>query len=356
MAKLEVHSSAVQSLRPTCWVAAALGMMLLLAFVFSCSPKGKSAAAAGPPGEGSGQWLEFNISHGGLDRWFRVFRPAHLPRDADVVVLLHGGTQSMRKIFGPRSGGTREWRHVAEEKRFLLVVPNGTNPETGDTRGDRQNWNDVRIAADVGNPEVDDVGFIRKLFGWIRAEYPVDPRRFYVTGASNGGMMTYRLVMEMPEEIAAAAAFIANLPADGQRLRTPSRAVPLMICNGTEDPLVLWEGGEIMGGRGDMRSARQTVDWWVQANRASRTAAVTEDLPNADTTDNCRFIRTVYPPLAGGAVVEFVEMRGGGHALPSQAHPLPDNWLIRRVIGPVCRDAEGARLAWGFLKRHRLGE
>ena len=38
---------------------------------------------------------------------------------------------------------TNEWADVAETERFLLVVPNGTNPATGDTRGDRQSWNDL---------------------------------------------------------------------------------------------------------------------------------------------------------------------------------------------------------------------
>ncbi|MBW2514393.1 MAG: hypothetical protein JRE21_07465, partial [Deltaproteobacteria bacterium] len=233
----------LQSLfRSAPWVVA----LVAFASALSCSASGQKVVDPGPGPEG---WQELKLDHDGRQRWFRVFCPAGLPQNAPAVVLLHGGAQSMRKIFRPRSGGTQEWWHVAEKEKFLLLAPNGTNPDTGDTFGNRQHWNDVRNAPGVNNPRVDDVGFIRALLQWAVRSYPVDPGRIYVTGASNGGMMTYRLLMEMPDQIAAGAAFIANLPVDGQRLRIPERAVPLLICNGTADPLVRWEGGEIPGGR-----------------------------------------------------------------------------------------------------------
>ena len=321
------------------------------ALVLSCSASNQSAVAPQPAPPG---WSELNLEHGGVQRWFRVYRPSDLPEKAAVVTLLHGGTQSMRKIFRPRSGGTQEWRQVADSEKFLLLVPNGTNPDTGDAFGDKQHWNDIRNAARVNNPDVDDVGFMRELFQWVRSRYSVDPKRFYVTGASNGGMMTYRLLMEMSDQIAAGAAFIANLPMDGRRLRDPARAVPLMICNGTADPLVHWDGGEIPRGRGNLRSAEQTVAWWVRANHASEKLAASEDLADLDPSDGCRLYRTTYPPLPGGAEVVFIRMQGGGHTLPSNKHTLPDYRWVGRLFGPVCRDAEGARLAWDFLKQHQM--
>lgn len=65
--------------------------------------------AAGAPGQGA--WTESSILIGGLRRWYRIYRPAHLPKGAATVVLLHGGTQSMRKIFNSRAGGPAPgWR------------------------------------------------------------------------------------------------------------------------------------------------------------------------------------------------------------------------------------------------------
>ena len=330
-----------------------LVILFFLLVALSCSAAGTRIAAPDPGPEG---WHELKIDHDGLERWLRVYCPEGLPQNAAAVVLLHGGTQSMRKVFRPRSGGTQEWGYLAEKEKFLLLVPNGTNPDTGDTFGNRQHWNDVRNTRKVNNPEVDDVGYINVLLQWARRNYPIDPGRIYVSGASNGGMMTYRLLMEMSEKIAAAAAFIANLPADDQRLRIPDRAVPLLICNGTADPLVKWDGGEIPGGRGNVRSAEQTVAWWVNANRADWQHPISDQLADADTADGCRLYRTIYPPLSGGAVVEFIRMQGGGHTLPSQKHSLPDRLWVKRLFGPACRDIEGAWLAWEFMKRYRINQ
>ncbi|GAB4465743.1 MAG: PHB depolymerase family esterase [Armatimonadaceae bacterium] len=295
-------------------------------------------------------WREQSLKVGQTERWFRVYAPENLPENAPVVVLLHGGTQSMRKIFGPEAGGTREWLALAEAEKFLLLVPNGTNPRNNDTKGDRQNWNDLRTVRSNADSQEDDVRFIRELLEWTGKNYSVDRSRVYVTGASNGGMMTFRLLIEAPELFAAGAAFIANLPEERSVLKQPSVPTPLMIMNGTKDPLVQWEGGDVAGGRGRTLSSAGTVSWWLQANRAESTSPVKETLPDRDPSDGCRIYKTVYAPKPNGATVAFYRVEGGGHAMPSQNHALPDNRLIRRMIGPVCKDAEGAKLAWEFFQ------
>ena len=45
--------------------------------------------------------------------------------------------------------------------------------------------------------KVDDVGFINALIEELEANYAIDPRRIYVTGMSNGAMMSYRLACEL---------------------------------------------------------------------------------------------------------------------------------------------------------------
>ena len=293
-------------------------------------------------------WRESSLRVGGLTRWYRVYVPGLLPQKAPVVVLLHGGRQSMRRIFSSGAVATREWADVGEAERFLLVVPNGTNTTNGDTRGDRQGWNDGRITDFPADPEVDDVTFISELLDRIEQTYSIDQTRIYVTGASNGGMMTFRLLMEAPGRFAAGVAFIANLPVDGPAIREPSLPTPLMIANGTRDPVIKWDGGEILKGHGFVRSAEATVAWWVEANRARPESPVSEYLPDIDPTDPCRVRRTTYPAMENGAPVVFYALEGGGHVMPSRKHEIPDDFPNR----PVCRDVEGARLAWDFMKHH----
>jgi polyhydroxybutyrate depolymerase len=295
---------------------------------------------------------EHSLLVGSTERWFLVQPPPDPARDVPVLLVLHGGGQSMRRLFTLDAGATRAWPELARRENALLLVPNGTNPETGDTRGDSQNWNDLR--EDVSRESTaDDVAFILAVLEWAHKNHCTDKTRVYVSGASNGGMMTFRLLIEAPDTFAAAASFVASLPVESSRLKKPPRPTPLMLVHGTRDPLVQWQGGKIPGGRGHMRSVADTVTWWIEANRATRSTQAPATLPDRDPKDGCTIERQEYPATDGGASVTTYTVRGGGHNLPSLKYPLPDSRLVRRFIGPACRDLEGTDLAWEFLSRHR---
>jgi len=269
-----------------------------------------------------------------------------------VLLVLHGGGQSMRRLVAPEAGATQGWPALALRENAVLLLPNGVNADDQDTRGDNQNWNDLREGVSRGHA-ADDTGFLLALVDWAHKNHRTDADRVYVTGASNGGIMSFRLLMEAPEPFAAAAAFVAALPKEGSRFKTPSRPTPLMIANGTHDPLMQWQGGQIAGGRGETRSVADTVQWWLQANKAGPTATETVTLPDRDPQDGCTIERRTYPAQAGGAPMVTYTLRGGGHNLPSARYPLRDSWMLRRFIGPVCKDAEGPELVWEFLSAHR---
>ncbi len=297
----------------------------------------------------AGAWRESSIHVDGVKRWYRVYVPDALPRNAPLLLSLHGGTGSMYTID---KGPTHGWVQLADRHRFLLLVPNGTNDDTGNARGTRQNWNDVRIAGE-SQASADDVGFLRALLERIETEYATDRHRLYVTGNSNGGLMTYRLMMEMPERIAAAAAFIANLPVESRIVRSPAPPVPLLIWSGTEDRLMKYAGGEIPGLRGLMRSTPENVAWWVNANRADAGNADVAVLSDADPGDGCRVEKTDYPPMAGGAPVVHYLARGGGHTMPSRTATTSEGGpFYRRLVGRVCHDVDGPDVAWEFMSGH----
>jgi poly(3-hydroxybutyrate) depolymerase len=186
-------------------------------------PTSAELAAAG--------FQEIVLRHDGLDRRFLVLAPQGGAKPSAIVVLLHGGSQSMRKLFGPNAGATRAWPTLARAENVLLLT-------TGDPDGDWQAWTDLRSGPGVKTTKADDVGFLLAMLDWAKARYPTAPTRAYVTGASNGGMMSYRLLIEAPERFAAAASFVASMPADLAGLKRPARPVPLLIANGTLDPAI----------------------------------------------------------------------------------------------------------------------
>lgn len=298
-----------------------------------------------------GQAQEFQLQVQGVTRWTTVYQPPGLQPNAPTVLLLHGGQQSMRKIFGAQAGGMREWLALADREKFLLLIPNATNAKNGDAQGDRQNWNDLRPADATDKAHADDVGFLMQLLDWAQSKYHYDPRRVYVTGASNGGMMTMRLLIERPERFAAAAAFIASLPASAPT-KPSGKRVPLLLLNGTRDPLIQWQGGMIRGDRGQTMPIETMLQWWREVNGVDQSTAQIETLPDRDPGDGCRVVRNSWPAASKAAApVMFYRIEGGGHSIPSYAHDLHVGPILRRLIGPTCRDVEGADLAWEFFQR-----
>src|SRR5215475_14022990 len=107
-----------------------------------------------------------------------------------------------------------------------------------------------------------------------------------MTGPSNGGMMTLRLVCEDADLFAAAAPIIANLPADLAPRCKPARPIPVLVVNGTADPLMPFGGGEVglRHGRGQVISTDATMALLRKVDGCADTAK-SEHLPDVDPTD-----------------------------------------------------------------------
>lgn len=296
-------------------------------------------------------WNEGTLSVDGVTRHYLAYIPASHRSGAATVVLLHGGGGSMRKVVATNGGGYSAWPALAEREGFLLLIPNGTHRRSGEAAGDNQAWNDLRESGRRGRGSSDDVGFIVQLLDHARRQWGGRPTNTFVTGVSNGGMMTYRLLIEAPWEFAGAAAWIASLP-EGLPIAPLRNPVPLLIGNGTEDALVKWEGGRVMRAPGVLAPVPVSLDSWIVAMQADRSRALTTLLPDLAPDDGCILIRTDFPPQPQGAPVSFIEMRGGGHAIPSRAHPFRAGRLAAQLIGNQCRDAEGTELAWHFFMQH----
>lgn len=316
--------------------------------LISCA-KRSSGIVPLPEDSSAPGWHEGTLAHGGQDRVFRFYVPRGLTQGSKPVLLLHGGTQSMDHLFRPNAGGTQAWPEIAERGGFLLLVPNGTDA-TGNPRGDNQRWNDCRSPSggDVTGSTADDVGFLIALADWAEQRFAVSPR-ILVTGASNGGMMAYRLATERPDRVARVAAFVANMPERGE-CPDPTRPVPILIVNGTADPLTPYAGGQVDGGeRGSVRSAEVTRDIWRAANRVGGPPSAVRTLPDVDPGDASVIVCESYAASASGAEVEYCRVEGGGHTMPSIKYQLP-RWL-ERILGRQNHDVEGAEFAWSFLSR-----
>ena len=182
----------------------------------------------------------------------------------------------------------------------------------------------------------------------LSGEYNVDPARVYVTGASNGGMMTQRLACEASGVFAAAAVVIASQPANLDC--RPDRPISILFMSGTDDPMMPFEGGEVHFYRqelGEVLSTQDSVSFWGNANGCDPTPE-SELLPDRDPADGTRIRLDAYSDCDDGVRVLLYTVKGGGHSWPGGSQYLP-----RFVIGRVSRDLHANETIWGFFEAAR---
>lgn len=91
-----------------------------------------------------------------------------------------------------------------------------------------------------GQPGVDDLGYLRSLVGSVAAATPVDRRRVYLIGFSNGAMMAYRAACELPDTFVAAGV-VAGALLNG--VDCTGTTVHVYLIHGTSDKTVPINGG-----------------------------------------------------------------------------------------------------------------
>lgn len=318
---------------------AALALGCAFVTLLACAGHGRkdSLGAAPALAHPDARATAYELDVAGKRRAYRVYRPSeYLPGHAAVVVL-HDGLQNMNSVLAEKTA-TRRWIELAERDGFLLIVPNAYARGREIQTEDGPLWNDLSSAG--RRADVDDVAFILAAVEEAHGREAFDRRKLYVAGASNGGTMTMRLLIEAPTLFAAGATFAATLP-DRQIPRPPS-GTPLMMLNGTADPRVPWEGGAAT------RAVEESVRYFVRANRSDPAAFRASVLPD-NQRDGCRVHSQAWTSPRGSApAVLFFRVEGGGHSIPD---PTPQGPLSS--AGPQCRDVHGIDLAWHFLKRHR---
>jgi polyhydroxybutyrate depolymerase len=280
-----------------------------------------------------------SITVNGVTRTFAATLPGTRP--APLVIVLHGNSQTSEDMATRTS-----WPQVAKREKFAVVFPDGLN----------RAWADLRPFETRGvrtPPEgTDDVAFIAKLIEKYVGDGSADSKRVYVTGLSNGGAMSMTLACKRADLFAAAASVIFSLTDESAEACQPSRPVPMLIMNGTADPLIPYEGG-----RGTSRfaidgywSTAKTFAFWRHVNGCEEQDAASTDLDDRDPDDQSTVTR-ISSTCPQGRDVVLYRINDGGHRMPGSFPDTRFPRMVNYMLGPQNHDIDGAEVIWAFFKQ-----
>ena len=268
---------------------------------------------------------EIRLSVGGAERR-ALFANAPSAGRRPAVLILHGG-MGTADLMQTGTG----FDALARAEGFIAVYPEGIEFSQG-----RHAWNTGHLLRRQVR-DADDIAFLDALIDRLVAEHGADPTRIYMTGGSNGAMMTYVYAVARPRRLAAIAPVVGAM---FTHEKVPEVPVPILVINGARDNEVPLAGG--MSGNALVRGAQstpykpatETVAFWARANRCAEPPKVTT--VGSVTTQ-------VFAPGPGGAPVEFVVDAEGGHGWPGRARG-------NRADNTPIQSFKGAERVWQFFK------
>jgi len=226
---------------------------------------------------------EFTV--GDVKREALVYAPAKPGKSVPVVFVYHG------------HGGTA--KHAARTMAFhtqwseaIVVYPQGlpTVGQLTDPKGEKAGWQ-----AKAGDNDDRDLKFFDAMLKSLKKEHPVDEKRIYVTGHSNGGGFTYLLWKERGDVFAAVAPCAAVA-----RYIPDLKPKPCLHVAGETDALVKYEWQKAaMAGVKKVNGCEEAGKEWDKSGK---------------------LVGTVYESKGG---TPFVSLLGpGGHEYPADAPKL----------------------------------
>jgi polyhydroxybutyrate depolymerase len=172
------------------------------------------------------QHLQWKVD--GVNREAIVYAPTKFDVKQHPLVFVfhgHGGTMdNAARGFAIQTN----WPDA-----FVVYMQGLPTPTTVDPDGKRSGW---QIEPGAQNDR--DVKFFDAVHDSFKKEFPIDAKRVYVTGMSNGGRFTY-VLWAMRPELFAAYAPIAGPMTIGSHTLKPA---PVMVVTGEADRLVKIDG------------------------------------------------------------------------------------------------------------------
>ncbi|HVO00791.1 MAG TPA: PHB depolymerase family esterase [Candidatus Cybelea sp.] len=280
---------------------------------------------------------EHRIAVSGVQRSYILHLPANVPSGAPLplVIVLHGGAGA-GAIVEKQTGFDAE----ADKRGFVVAYPDGSDRErpllNALGKPGFLTWNAGTCCGYAMEQGVDDVGFIRAVVADIARAVPIDLRRVYIAGHSNGAMMAYRMACEASDLVAAVGIVSGVVVAPKCE---PTDPVSVIHIHGTADENVPIDGG--VGAksisRTDYPPVALSIAFWVARDDCPSSPQTGTPAPGVTLDD--------YGPCLQGTEVAYYQIAGGPHSWPGGER-------ISLLLDAPSQALQATPLLWQFFAAH----
>ena len=296
-------------------------------------------AVSQPKPQAPGFFETHNFELENYNRRYILYTPKNaqnLDGPRPLVLVIHGGGGTDRGTIKLDHG---RWQSLADQNGLYIAYPNAIDRLWDLGKG---------VISEGLKNRVDDLAYFDYVLDDIATKKNIDANRMFSMGMSRGGQASFYLACNRPERIRAIMAVtmsVRHVMEDDCRSGPP---IGIAIMNGTNDPLVPYEGGDITlfrRNRGSVLSTDKTVELWRKRNGCSDAAPTTSfiDKPGDKTSVNI-FEWTD----CSGAPVKLYRINNGGHTWPSGRQ-----YFSVRRIGETSHDINASDEAWAFFSQFK---
>lgn len=207
----------------------------------------------------------FAFEHEGIEREYFVYVPPGTEGPLPVVVGLHGYSSTATGFAYAHDLNVHADKHgyiVVYPQAFHFMVPEDSAASYRATTWNSYDENGADRTAPAHctedsnlyacppgcgechrcqwEPCTNDVKFIERVLDGVQSNFDTDTSRYYVLGASSGGIMTIRIACDLAERFAAAAPIIGLQP-PGHACASETD-LPMMYLMGEMDEIVPHDG------------------------------------------------------------------------------------------------------------------
>jgi polyhydroxybutyrate depolymerase len=268
-------------------------------------------------------------------RTYQIHVPSGLPDEpVPLLIALHqftGTGAQMRDMTG--------FDAIADREKFIVVYPDGLE----------RSWNYDLSGVTAMIKISDDEGFLLALIEHLKGDYRIDPGRIYLTGASNGAMLTQTMACRHSGLFAAAAPVMGSMEWNTARRCLPEFPMPTLIIHGTADQIVPFDGGlrEEIIRNPNYLSAGQNASWWATQNGCLDSPRV-ERIPDRVPEDGTRVKVYRFEDCGPGREVVLYAVEGAGHTWPGSPNNAPAS-----IVGPTSFEINASEVIWSFFSGQR---